>query len=365
MKKFAFLAHRVEPWNTLLDFDLFKHLHKNSKLHWFWIWLAPFYWSVSVISLFSKRGYDIVDDFYFLGETKSQTILLKNYNWHFVFKQFREKIRRRILKVILDAQKENGVIGLGALTKAEWLTGGGEWIVSQLGNNLKVPLVHGDTLTAATVLQKIESVRVKYKIGLDSPVFITGSTSKIGRALVLSLAKKKIPVKMMTSEGKKGNRYLRIKEEAGAFTKYISQASSLEEGKDCNLWITGKSKPAGKRLLCKIPQGAIVINFSVPNPLGENHNCLRQRLDLILIEGGLLAYDPSRTNLSFTMRLSPGLTYACHAGTAIHAFKEWGYHEVGQIDLSNISEVWKVALEIGFKLPELISCKEAGGRKSV
>ncbi|MEA3273413.1 MAG: hypothetical protein U9Q72_02355 [Patescibacteria group bacterium] len=345
-RDFAFLAHRVESWNRLLDFRIFKHLHKNSKLHWFYVWLAPFYWSSSFISLFAKKGYGTVDDFKFAG-MNGQTILLKNYGWHFLSSRLKEKMKGRILEAVLCAQeKGSGVIGLGALVKNEELTQGGQWIVDQLGDKLKTPLVHGDTLTAVTVLKQIDAVRTRESI--NPLIFITGATSKIGRAVVLTLAKNKIFVKMFTRDKE---RFMSIRDEAGRFGKYLSRASSLQDGQDCQLWLTGKSEPSGKKLLQTIPNGVVVINFSVPNPLGENK--LHPRKDLVVVEGGLLEYDPSKTDLFFTMRLRPGLTYACHAGTAVHAYQGWTQHEVGPVEVSMLSEVWRIAQEIGFFLPAL------------
>jgi hypothetical protein len=154
-KGFAFLAHRVEVWNWLLNFRMFDHLHRNSKLRWLWIWLWPICGIVSVFQIFSRSGFETVDEFQF-NNMKSQTILLRNYAWHFLFKRTRQMIRQRILKAVLVAQKENDVIGLGALTKAEWLTKGGRWIVDQLGDRINAALVHGDTLTAATCLKQYE-----------------------------------------------------------------------------------------------------------------------------------------------------------------------------------------------------------------
>jgi CER1-like, C-terminal domain len=354
-KRFVFLAHRVESWNALLDSKLFSHLHVNPNLHWGWIWMAPLYWAVSWVSLFSKKGHEVVDEFEFSG-MRSQTILLKNYGWHFLIAlllagKFKvnfllKSIKGRILEAVLDAQEENDVVGLGALTKAEWLTKGGRWIVDQLGDKLKVPLVHGDTLTAAVVLKQLDVVRRRY--GVNSPIFITGATSKIGRAVILTLAKNEISVKMYT---KSQERFEEIKEEARDFSSYISKASSLKDGKDCQVWLTGKSNPSGEKLLRAIPKGAVVMNFSVPNPLGENK--VHPRSDLLVVEGGLLAYDPEKTDLSFTMRLRPGLTYACHAGTAVHAFKGWKHHEVDKVDVSLLEETWVASEEIGFFLPAL------------
>jgi len=342
---FVFLAHRVESWNWLLNFKIFNHLHRRPELHWFWLWLWPVCAIVSFAQIFGKKGFEIVDDFQFAG-IKSQTILLRNYAWHFLFGRIRKIIKQRILKAILFAQEKNQVIGLGALTKAEWLTQGGQWIVDKLGNKLHVPLVHGDTLTAAGVLKKIDEVIQKYFI--NTPVFITGATSKIGRPIALKLAENQISVKMYTKSEK---RFAEIKAEAGKFGRYITMATSLKDGKTCQLWLTGKSKPSGKKLLRAIPKNAVVINFSVPNPLGENNE--HPRKDLLVVEGGLLAYNLAATNLHFTMRLRPGLTYSCHAATVVHAYKKWKHHEVGRVELSMLKEVWQVATKLVFFLPVL------------
>jgi len=346
MKTFKFLAHRVEAWNRLLDFRLFKHLHKNPKLHWFWFWLAPYYWISAILALFAKKGHETVDRYHFAG-MRGETILLKNYGWHFKLHYGRERMRERILEAVLDAQeKGEGVIGLGALTKNEELTQGGQWIVNQLGDRLKVPLVHGDTATTVVALKQFDAIREKY--GIDSPVFITGATSKIGRAVCLVLARNKVFVRMFTRDA---DRFMTIRKEAGEFGKYLSRATSLADGQDCQLWLTGKSEPSGKKMLRVIPKGAIVMNFSVPNPLGENK--LHPRADLIAIEGGLLGYDSSKTDLFFTMRLRQDLTYACLGGTIVHAHEGWTHHEVGPVEVPMLHKVWDVLEEIGFFLPEL------------
>lgn len=52
--------------------------------------------------------------------------------------------------------------------------------------NLKVRVVHGNTLTAAVILNEIPDH--------VSEVFLSGATSKLGRAIALYLCRKKVRV---------------------------------------------------------------------------------------------------------------------------------------------------------------------------
>jgi len=351
-KKFVFLAHWVESWNWLLW--CIPDLHRHSDHRWRWIWLYPVYMFMSFVYLVGKKAYDIVDSFRFNG-VEGETYLVRNFGWHFFLASkgiiSLNRIKERILAAVLAAQKNGAsVIGLGALVKDETVTRGGDWIRKQLGDSLKVPLVHGDTLTAATVIEQAELLLAWFNI--NSPIFLTGATSKVGRAVALVLAKKGIRVKMFTHSQA---RFGKIAAEAGVFGKNLERINDLQAGKDCGLWIIGKIIPAGKDLLESIPYGAKVINFAVPNPLSPKD--LKTRLDIYLSEGGLLAYDPDITNLTFTMRLKPGITYACHAALIVHAQKGWTQDELGSVDIGRIPIVWQAALEMGFSLPLLPGVK--------
>lgn len=343
LPKFTFLVHWVENWNLALHWS--QALRKNPKLKKFWLPLWPLFALMSLFYLFGKKSHQVIDRFTFDDKLEGEIRILRNLGWHFFVKNQRNKIKKRILDAVLMAQAEGSqVVGLGALNKAEWLTAGGKWIVDSLGDKLKIPVVHGDTLTAATICKMLLSV---LQIHNQNKVFLTGATSKIGRALALVVVTKKVTVKCYTSSQK---RFDDLQKEAGENGIYLVRAKNLTDGADCNIWLTGKAIPAGKKLLKAIPQKAIVVNFSVPNPLSES--ALKKRPDLRVVEGGLLAYDTAKTNFSFTMRLKSGLTYACHAGTMVHAHKGWKHHEVGPVKISDLAPTWKAAEELGFFIPE-------------
>lgn len=67
----------------------------------------------------------------------------------------------------------------------EALNGGGTLFVDK-HPNLRVRVVHGNTLTAAVILNEIPQDVTE--------VFLTGATSKLGRAIALYLARKKVRI---------------------------------------------------------------------------------------------------------------------------------------------------------------------------
>lgn len=75
------------------------------------------------------------------------------------------------------------------LSQNEALNGGGKLFVMKLPD-LKVRVVHGNTLTAAVILNEIPQD--------VEEVFLTGATSKLGRAIAIYLARNKVRVLVST-----------------------------------------------------------------------------------------------------------------------------------------------------------------------
>ncbi|MBA0710245.1 hypothetical protein Golax_025232, partial [Gossypium laxum] len=95
-------------------------------------------------------------------------------------------INKKIEEAILKADRMGvKVISLAALNKNEALNGGGTLFVNK-HPQLKVRVCHGNTLTAAVIVNEIPK-EVK-------EVFLTGSTSKLGRAIALYLCRRRIRV---------------------------------------------------------------------------------------------------------------------------------------------------------------------------
>lgn len=116
----------------------------------------------------------------------------------FFFKSQWKRINSYIESAILEADRTGvKVFGLGALNKNEALNGGGALFV-QNHPDLRVRVVHGNTLTAAAVLRKIP-VSTK-------SVFVLGATSKLGRALSLYLAARGVKCTLMTMSVERFNK---------------------------------------------------------------------------------------------------------------------------------------------------------------
>ncbi|RWW60351.1 hypothetical protein BHE74_00032662 [Ensete ventricosum] len=161
----------------------------------------------------------------------------------------------------------------------ESLNGGGTLFVSK-HPDLKVRVVHGNTLTAAVILNEIPR-DVK-------EVFLTGATSKLGRAIALYLCKKNIRVLMLTLSTE---RFLKIQKEAPEDCQHhLVQVTKYQAAQHCKVgcrrWIRG-----------------------------------------------------------YTMER--GVVHACHAGGVVHCLEGWTHHEVGAIDVDRIDVVWRAALKHG------------------
>ncbi len=343
-----FVAHRVESRNKLLDHKCFRNFHKNpekAKERRFWP-LLPYCWIRSFLVLFSKKPFDVVDEFIHAptSETviRERIVLLKNYGWHFLPKiHLQNFIKARILKTVLDIQRPGKVVGLGALIKDHSLTQGGEWVVEQLGDRLVSPIVHGDTATAGYVMENMEKIMKTRK--LSGPIALTGPTSKIGKVIAKIFSEFHV-IFCITKDEK---RFLKLQSQAKN-PKNLVFCPNSRKATGCPLWVTGKFKPAGKKLLSCIPQGAAVLNFAVPNPL--NKKIVKAiRPDLFVAEAGLVEIDPTFSGQEFTMRLCPEFTYACDGGTRIHAAMNWTHNEVGEVEIDQVSVVMEAGHNLGFE----------------
>jgi len=337
-----------------------KFTHKLEHKVWMYLF-HPYLWVVGIwISFLDKHGYQYEEQFpvtAIVDKSQSEftpkkeqltgaTWTIRNLGFQYLLPSFKKSIQDRIERSVLDAASQNvRVVGLGNFNKAEWMNHGGSDIVEKYQDKLNGTYIsHGDTLSAAVVYQY--AMKLKEQGYWSNSVFVTGSTSKIGRAVVLSLANQHIRVVMFTQVKA---RFDEIAAEAGQNSSYLVFSSDLSDGKSCDLWMTGKMLPRGKELLNQIPYAATVINFSVPDPLTPK--LMKSRPDVLHLDTGLLAYNPKFMSPKFTWLLPNGMIYACLGGSIVHSILGIEAHEVGPVVVSDMDKYWNSALALGFTIP--------------
>lgn len=295
-------------------------------------WPACF--MVAVLLRLFGRPY--VHDRHRLMDKTLETWVTPAFAIQFFFKSQWAWINSKIQEAIMSANDSGvKVIGLGALNKNEALNRGGKLFVDRLDKDgaLKVRVVHGNTLTAAAVLQKISSD--------VETVFVTGATSKLGRAISLHLAETRgVKVIMYTQSPE---RFEAIRMEAKEDARHLLvHATKMEAGANVQDWIVGKfCSPTDQALA---PPKATFHQFVVP-PLQET------RSDCTYTELPAFRLPPQvRDFKTCEMTMQRGCVHACHAGAIVHLLEGWQHHEVGTIDHTRIDETWAAATRHGFVL---------------
>ena len=193
-------------------------------------------------------------------------------------------------------------------------------------------VVHGNTLTAAAVLQKIPLS--------TKSAFVLGATSKLGRAISLYLAKKGVKVTMVTASHE---RYEGVVADCEpAYRHNLVHSTEVSDGKDCDCWVVGRFLSAAEQAIA--PTGTTFHQFVVP-PLDEvRKDCRYTSLPAFTLPKAAQGFK------SCEMTMSRRNVHACHAGALVHSLEGWTHHEVGAIDWSRIDLVWDAAMKHGFKL---------------
>ena len=327
----VFVAHGTELLSLFhLPFALRSFSSKPFKSVW---WLQPFLpLCIPFVALLRIFGKPFTADRHRLLHLNTATWVTPAWGFQFFIKSEFNHINRQIERAILQADATGTkVIGLGALNKNEALNGGGQLFVDK-HPNLRVRVVHGNTLTAAAILKKIPA-DVK-------EIFLTGSTSKLGRAIALYLSARGVRVVMYTTAK---DRFEKIRAEAKEeHRELLVQATTLEEGSGIKDWVVGKFCSARDQV--KAPKHATFHQFVVP-PLEESRrDCAYTDLPAFKLP------KEAKDFRSCEMTMERGHVHACHAGALVHALEGWTYNEVGAIDHTKIDATWDAAMKHGFAL---------------
>ncbi|KAK3156162.1 hypothetical protein QOZ80_2AG0103620 [Eleusine coracana subsp. coracana] len=326
--EFVFLAHVVDIMSSMHVPFALRSLSATPFANHFI--LLPF-WPVAFgfMLLMWCCSKTFVVSFYYLRGHLHQMWTVPRYGFQYFLPAAKKGINHQIELAILRADKMGvKVLSLAALNKNEALNGGGTLFVNK-HPDLRVRVVHGNTLTAAVILNEIPS-NVK-------DVFLTGATSKLGRAIALYLCRKKIRVLMLTMSSE---RFLKIQREAPAeFQQYLVQVTKYQAAQTCKTWLVGKwLSPREQRWAAP---GTHFHQFVVPPIIGFRRDCTYGKLAAMKLPKDVRGL----SSCEYTM--DRGVVHACHAGGVVHFLEGWDHHEVGAIDVDRIDVVWRAALKHG------------------
>ncbi|CAI9113816.1 OLC1v1014497C1 [Oldenlandia corymbosa var. corymbosa] len=327
---FVFLAHIVDIMSAMhapFVFRSFNSTPFGTQLFLFPMW--PFTFLV-MLAMWTKAK-TFLYTFYNLRGRLHATWVVPRFGFQYFLPFAADGINKHIEEAILRADRLGvKVISLAALNKNESLNGGGTLFVNK-HPDLRVSVVHGNTLTSAVILHEIPQ-------DVDE-VFLTGATSKLGRAIALYLARRGVRVLMLTQSKE---RFSKIQKEAPEeFQKFLVQVTKYDSAKHCKTWIIGKwSTP---REQSWAPSGTHFHQFVVPPIIPFRRDCTYGDLAAMRLPKDVEGLG----SCEYTMER--GVVHACHAGGVVHFLEGWKHHEVGAIDVDQIDVVWEAALRHGLK----------------
>ncbi|XP_047047694.1 very-long-chain aldehyde decarbonylase GL1-1-like [Lolium rigidum] len=327
---FVFLAHVVDVMQSMhVPFVMRSFASTPFAVR---VFLLPC-WPVSLLFMFMVWAWSktFIICYYHLRGKLHQTWAVPRYGFHYFLPFAKDGINDQIELAILRADKMGiKVVSLAALNKNEALNGGGTLFVNK-HPDLRVCVVHGNTLTAAVILNEIPKGTTE--------VFMTGATSKLGRAIALYLCKKRIRVMMMTLSTE---RFQKIQKEAPEeCQQYLVQVTKFRSATQCKTWIVGKwLSPREQRWA---PSGTHFHQFVVPPIMEFRRDCTYGKLAAMRLP------KDARGLGSCEFSLERGVVHACHAGGVVHFLEGYKHHEVGAIDVDRIDVVWEAALKHGIR----------------
>ncbi|KAK8661027.1 hypothetical protein V6N13_051929 [Hibiscus sabdariffa] len=327
---FVFLAHVVDITSAMhvpFAFRSFSSVPFSTR-----IFLLPF-WPLAFLIMLVMWGWSKVFlvTFYNLRGHLHQTWVVPRFGFQYFLPFAMKGINKRIEEAILRADRIGvKVISLAALNKNEALNGGGTLFVEK-HPELKVRVVHGNTLTAAVILHEIPKD--------VEEVFLTGATSKLGRAIALHLCRRRVRVLMLTSSTE---RFQKIQREAPVDCQnYLVQVTKYQAAQNCKTWIVGKWITPREQNWA--PSGTHFHQFVVPPVLAFRRDCTYGDLAAMRLPDDVQGLG----SCEYTMER--GVVHACHAGGVVHQLEGWTHHEVGAIDVDRIDLVWEAAVKHGLR----------------
>lgn len=278
------------------------------------------------------------------GNMIGRVICIPRTPWDFMSPKTYPKMNQELLDVIKDEYIKCGTryFGLGNLTKMKQLNDGGTVIAEMIRTDafLKdkdIRIWTGDSLTAASIYHQI------VEIPNVQEIFFIGANGKVGHAVCSAILK--------THPGMKIRIYSRYEV---LQHPNVSYTDNLKEMCNFKVVVVGKFLPSEKYL--KALKGStedsrktkLILDYTVPyNPIN-----LKSYPGIKHIPIGLLQLTSKgflKGPFDICMNHDENHIYPCHAGCIINAVIGREKDEVGEIDLTDMEEQWKRALQFGFQ----------------
>ncbi|KAL2462244.1 Protein ECERIFERUM 3 [Abeliophyllum distichum] len=303
---FVFLAHVVDVMSAMhapFVFRSFSSIPFGIKPFLFPMW--PY--TVLVMLIMWAKSKTFLFSFYNLRGRLHQTWVVPRFGFQYFLPFAAEGINNHIEDAILTADKIGvKVISLAALNKNEGLNG-------------------------AVILKEIPQ-------DVDE-VFLTGATSKLGRAIALYLARRGVKVLMLTQSTE---RFIKVQKEASVDRqKFLVQVTKYQAAKNCKTWIIGKWMTPREQSWA--PSRTHFHQFVVPPIIPFRRDCTYGKLAAMKLPEDVEGLG----SCEYTMER--GVVHACHAGGVVHLLEGWEHNEVGAINVDQIDVVWDAALRHGLK----------------
>jgi len=333
----VFLGHGF-AWNSILSTPMISPYLSTQSRDTVRAWMYPlfpvcllaaavcraFKWSCFVVQRYGYKGVTCA--------TWTLPVLAYNYarpgEWAY--------LNWLLLRAIRDAEAQGAThVGLGALNKAQFLNNGGADLVARLPADCRVKVVHGNTLTAAVVYQK-----VRRRTEPSDEIFFTGATSTVGTAVVLRLFRDGYAIRVLTRSAERFGRLVALAGPEGG--RRLVRAERYEEGSRCRTWVLGS--PLTGAVGHMVPKGCAFLEFAVPGSkeeLAYPHS---------IVNVGSVQVKRRITDLTFCHFREQGSVPACLAAAIIHGVEGFKEHEVQEVDVNQLDQWLELAKKHEFGL---------------
>lgn len=235
------------------------------------------------------------------------------------------------------------IMGLGAFTS---VVGDGGITVAK---NLNIAVTTGNSYTVATAVEGATDAARRMGITLeDAKVAIVGATGSIGRTCAHLLAPRAAEVALI---GRDLGRLEGVGQELAGSGARITLHDDVHAGlRAAQIIITVTSAKDAVIQPNDLIPGAVVCDVARPRDVSVR--VARERDDVLVIEGGVVAVPGAQADFRFNFGFPPRTAYACMSETMMLALEgRYESYTLGKdVSVAQVTEISTLAKKHGFKL---------------